>query len=376
MPQTVRLSDTIARLRLCFPVVALSLLMSVAGCNKPPEIRSYKVAKTDREVPKRTVAATLLADNRAWFFKTEGPPEVLESKVEELTSFFETITGPESTGANPTWKLPEGWDEVPAGGMRLATLKLPSEAAPLEMAVTTLARTAEEQEYLLINVNRWRGQLGLEPVEQTALDKELTELEIEGGKLWVFDATGTGSPGPSMPPMMAGHPPAAAQAPPAAANQPPAEESEAPPTAEQITYELPEGWSEAGSRPMVLKVIKITSEAGEADLAISVYPVHGSMADPLSNVNRWRGQVGLPPITTEELPESTEEVTVSEDKATLVTLLNPDTGEDDQAMVAALVPRDKWVWFLKMSGPRKVVEQQREQFGEWLKTVRMAEGNS
>jgi hypothetical protein len=367
MPQTVRLADTIARPRHFWQPLVLLLLMSLAGCNKPAEIRSYQVPKTDQEVARRLVVATLLADSRAWFFKIEGSPEAIAAKEEEVTKFFESIVAPESPDADPTWEVPEGWEKRPASQMRLATLVVPSEGEQLEMAISQLQQTANEKQYLLMNVNRWRGQLGLEPIELAAVDEELKSVEIEGGTLRVFDATGTAAAGGSRPPMMTG-PPRQSTPSPAA--------PEAKPAAEQITYDLPEGWSEAGSRSMVLKVLRIKDAAGEAEVAISVYDIHGAMADPLSNVNRWRGQVGLEPTTAEQLSEMVEKRSVAGAEAMLVSLVNPDGKEEGPAMIAAMVPRGDKVWFLKLSGPRKVVDSQREAFDKWLKTVRMAEGNS
>ncbi len=43
----------------------------------------------------------------------------------------------------------------------------------------------------MANVNRWRGQLGLQPMFQADLDKDIKSLEVQGGKAMLIDMTGT-----------------------------------------------------------------------------------------------------------------------------------------------------------------------------------------
>jgi len=60
------------------------------------------------------------------------------------------------------WDLPKGWTEARAGGMRLATLK-PPVTGKIDVSVIVLPGTAGGE---LANVNRWRGQIGLQPVDE------------------------------------------------------------------------------------------------------------------------------------------------------------------------------------------------------------------
>lgn len=57
-----------------------------------------------------------------------------------------------------------------------------------------------------------------------------------------------------------------------------------------IAWTLPAGWSDAPAKPMRLAVFSVPPD-GECGLF--VFPGGG---DKLANVNRWRGQVGLPPL--------------------------------------------------------------------------------
>lgn len=86
------------------------------------------------------------------------------------------------------WSLPEGWSEIPGGGMRFATFKSPY--AKLEATVVVLPGPAGGE---LANVNRWRGQIGLPGfADEASLAKARTVLKTRAGTLNVYDFTSTG----------------------------------------------------------------------------------------------------------------------------------------------------------------------------------------
>jgi len=73
--------------------------------------------------------------------------------------------------------------------MRFATFK-PAQAGKLEATVVVLAGTGGGE---LANVNRWRGQIGLPPLEDEAiLAKARTILKTKAGGLNVYDFVGEG----------------------------------------------------------------------------------------------------------------------------------------------------------------------------------------
>lgn len=82
------------------------------------------------------------------------------------------------------WKLPSGWTEKPGGGMRFATLVMPS---GLELAVSVFPGAAGG---LLPNVNRWRGQIALEAIDQAQFEKDSERLQTPAGSVIVVDYTG------------------------------------------------------------------------------------------------------------------------------------------------------------------------------------------
>lgn len=86
------------------------------------------------------------------------------------------------------WTLPKGWTEGEAGGMRYATLK-PSVPGKVEATVVVLPGPAGGE---LSNVNRWRGQIGLGPLDEKALAPQRKTVNSKAGAISVFDFTSEG----------------------------------------------------------------------------------------------------------------------------------------------------------------------------------------
>jgi hypothetical protein len=91
-------------------------------------------------------------------------------------------------GESLQWKLPKGWQETKAGGMRFATLKPPVNGK-LDVSVVVLPGTAGGE---LANVNRWRGQIGLPPVDDMALASARKAVKSRAGTISVYDFTSEG----------------------------------------------------------------------------------------------------------------------------------------------------------------------------------------
>lgn len=86
------------------------------------------------------------------------------------------------------WSLPKGWSEVPGEGMRFATFKSPVQGRH-EATVVVLPGAAGGE---LANVNRWRGQIGLGPIDEAALAAARTVVKSKAGALNVYDFTSEG----------------------------------------------------------------------------------------------------------------------------------------------------------------------------------------
>jgi hypothetical protein len=82
-------------------------------------------------------------------------------------------------GSEQAWMIPQGWryDAQPRP-MRLATYIISDQSGDIEVAVT---RFPERVGGELANINRWRGQMGQEPVTEEQLDAIVTRYTLEGG---------------------------------------------------------------------------------------------------------------------------------------------------------------------------------------------------
>src|SRR5690606_1576383 len=141
----------------------------------------------------------------------------------EKNGFLEIVRSVKFDGNTPQWTLPEGWTQE-AGDDRelLATVNIPAEP-PLEMTVTSLPMRGDDMEYRLMNVNRWRGQMGLramaadQPHAGGDLNEETIEILLDNAiTATLVNIAGQFRSGSMMPPFAAG----GAAAPASASGQP------------------------------------------------------------------------------------------------------------------------------------------------------------
>ncbi len=212
-------------------VVLAGLIFAASGCGEPEGIERYTVEKpspsptdarpTDARptdappapssrpaespgpegahaaLPKnvRLLGAIVPRGSRCWFFKLTGPAEAVAPHADAFAEFVASIRFDES-GADdtPIWSLPDGWEQLPAGGMRLATIRLGGSPTPLEMSVIPLGMPEmDEEAYVLSNVNRWRRQLGAEEIDASRLADSTEQVALDGTTATIVDVTGSGA---------------------------------------------------------------------------------------------------------------------------------------------------------------------------------------
>jgi len=99
------------------------------------------------------------------------------------------VAMPPAPSSGLRWTLPKGWNEKrEGGGMRYATLT-PPVTGRIDGSVVVLPGPAGGE---LSNVNRWRSQIGLEPIDDAALAKARQALKSKAGMLSVYDFTSDG----------------------------------------------------------------------------------------------------------------------------------------------------------------------------------------
>lgn len=131
---------------------------------------------------------------------------------------------------------------------------------------------------------------------------------------------------------------------------------------------VPADWQEAP--PGEMRVASFHVKGKDSKMAdVSVIPLPGMAGRDIDNVNRWRGQVGLAPVSDAELAKITESVQVGGQDGKLYEMAgqNSDSGEK-QRILAAIVRRPDAAWFFKMVGDDALVAEQKSAFVDYLKS--------
>ncbi|HSH15246.1 MAG TPA: hypothetical protein VLD18_04370 [Verrucomicrobiae bacterium] len=116
-------------------------------------------------------------------------------------------------------------------------------------------------------------------------------------------------------------------------------------------WTVPTGWTSVTPGSMLLASFDLPGGGAK----VTVSSLSGDGGGLLPNVNRWRGQIGLGPISTGELASVTTEVDLPGGKATLVDLAN-----DEQRMLTLIVPRQGQSWFYKSMGDFATVAREKD----------------
>jgi hypothetical protein len=174
----------------------------------------------------RIIAAMVTTADATLFFKMRGNAELSEAQkgdfikwvaavcnAQTQTASSQMAVAPPQTTSAPQikWTTPEGWTEVPPSSMRYASFSASADdGGKIDISVVTFPGDGGSD---ADNVNRWRGQMGLAPVDANAVTSQVTELktgdttfsatDIAGNKtrtiaawtrrdghVWFFKATG------------------------------------------------------------------------------------------------------------------------------------------------------------------------------------------
>jgi hypothetical protein len=133
-----------------------------------------------------------------------------------------------------------------------------------------------------------------------------------------------------------------------------------------LTWTAPAQWTAKPTGAMRKGSYSIKGEGGEADLSITAFP--GDVGGDLANLNRWRGQIQLPPVGQSEFEAATQHLDRNGLHMTVVDVAG--TGANAQRILGAMVPFEGATWFFKLTGPDKLVAQQKAAFTAFLETVK------
>ncbi|WP_415908074.1 hypothetical protein [Oleiharenicola sp. Vm1] len=136
-----------------------------------------------------------------------------------------------------------------------------------------------------------------------------------------------------------------------------------------LAWTAPASWQERAPGSIRKGSYTVPGEGGAVgDLSITAFP--GDTGGLHANVNRWRGQVGLAPISDAEVEKSIEHFEANGLHMEIVELVGT-SGNPPMRLLGAIVPHEKETWFFKLTGPDALVASQREAFRTFLTTIKV-----
>ncbi len=135
-----------------------------------------------------------------------------------------------------------------------------------------------------------------------------------------------------------------------------------------LVWTAPATWKAKAGSAMRKGTYGIGEAGAEVELSITAFP--GDVGGEVANVNRWRGQVSLPPLADADIAGAVTHLATNNLAVTVVDFAG--TGPDAQRILGAIVPFDGATWFFKIIGPDAAVAKARPEFLEFVKTVKAA----
>lgn len=350
------------------PVATLVAALPFLGGCRPDEIQVYQVPK-------------------------ENPPALASAASSTAAPAATPSAAAGQSMPHLHWEaLPAGWTDGQPAQMRVASFAIPNPDGPAgDVGVIPLPlMTGREADV----VNIWREQLGLPELEQAEAESAFETVTIAGmsGKLldltseenmlegefrqrivsgilhhgglsWFFKLTGPDD-------LVAVHKPRLVDfmttvefhsgshdspepAPSVAATAPAAPGSGLP------QWTVPEGWRAEAPGNMLLASYDL---GDNTKVTVSSFP--GDVGGLLANVNRWRGQIGLPPIGPAELADNTTDFEAAAGSGTLADMEN-----NGRRILVVVLSIDGNSWFYKIDGDAAVVEREKEAMLEFVRTA-------
>lgn len=388
-----------------FPTLILAAVLACGiGCDSEPEIFQYQIPTAVPIVLQpeqdRMIAVMVPVGDQVWFYKLTGPKAAVDTVDQRFEEFVESLQyddqGPRLDA------LPDDWQLGGKRPFRFATIDVPTttdDGEPgnqIDISVSKLSKQDDYDAMVAMNVNRWRGQLGLPPSDELRAGAEGIDVEAaDDQSMWV-DLVGESSGG--TPPMMAGGFGADgfgaggvgaggfgggdqmtdstsddstdddfagddSVADDSTDRNSAGRDNDAP-----VSFDVPDGWRAGRTSSMRLASFDVGPEDSAAE--ITVIPAGGDLR---SNVARWIGQIrGSTP------PEDVVDQAMREARRLTVDgrpgqrfYLGTDEASGTAIDASIIDLDDGFSLFVKMTGPAATVSDQAERIGDFLDSMKI-----
>jgi hypothetical protein len=157
----------------------------------------------------RILAAIVSGEGNTLFFKIRGNADLVGSQVNDFVKWIASVrpagaasrlappppanpaaSVPEPAPEKPRlqWEVPPGWSPVQASSMRYASFAVAGQnGESVDIAISVFPGDTGGD---LANVNRWRGQIGLEPMEAAALKSLMVSVSAKNGVFQTVELSG------------------------------------------------------------------------------------------------------------------------------------------------------------------------------------------
>lgn len=136
---------------------------------------------------------------------------------------------------------------------------------------------------------------------------------------------------------------------------------------QDLVWQAPAAWVPKAASAMRKASYSVPGASGESDLSVTAFP--GDVGGELANVNRWRGQIGLPALQPQDLDGAVTREEGNGLKFTIVELESPGDPAG-KSILGAMVPFGGSTWFFKLTGPGPAVRAAKAAFIGFLHSVR------
>lgn len=135
-----------------------------------------------------------------------------------------------------------------------------------------------------------------------------------------------------------------------------------------VNWTTPEGWTEQPGNPMRIATFLVGPE--KAECTLTAFP--GTVGGIEENLQRWAGQIGLR-VTPENLAKFARAPATFKtdgDFSCLVYDFASVAPDAEPSMLAAILPLDEQTLFVKLTGPRALLAEQKEAFTALCRSLR------
>jgi hypothetical protein len=213
----------------------------------------------------------------------------------------------------------------------------------------------------------------MKPIAASELAETTKSLKVDGHDATLVSLVGVGSGGMSGAPFAGGagglpadHPPLTS-APQTSVPQAAAGPRGAPKnTSGELKFEVPPGWKEGAANAFSMVAYKVTDGAKQVDITVSA-----AGGDVLSNVNRWRGQVGLSPIDQAELAKTGRKIETFGTSGDYVELVAPPGAAQRRTILGVRAEAGGNTWFVKLIGDSELAAHEKSNFEAFVKSLKL-----